>query len=112
MNDIFKYTECAVTVCDTECVIVYQNEKSVAVNGDMRGRCMLSCHNDRSRGIIARILSEGTPNSYTISKKGQRKLIHQTPWYKDAADGSGKIVAGIIELSIVIPEQMPHYDRG
>ena len=64
------------------------------------------------RGSDARILTEGITNSYTISKKGQRKLIHQTPWYKDAADGSGKTVAGIIELSIVIPEQMPHYDRG
>ena len=85
MEDYFKNVECAVTVCDTECVIVYQNEKSVAVNGDMRGRCMLGCHNDRSRGIIARILTEGITNSYTISKKGQRKLIHQTPWYKDAA---------------------------
>ena len=41
MNDFFKYVEPAVTVCDTECVIVYQNEKSVAVNGDMRGKCML-----------------------------------------------------------------------
>ena len=111
MNDFFKYVELAVTVCDTECVIVYQNEKSVAVNGDMRGKCMLGCHNDRSRGIIARILSEGATNSYTISKKGQRKLIHQTP-YKDAADGSGRTVAGIVELSVVIPEEMPHYDRG
>lgn len=112
MNDFFKYVEPAVTVCDTECVIVYQNEKSVAVNGDMRGKCMLGCHNDRSRGIIARILSEGVSNSYTISKKGQRKLIHQTPWYQDAADGSGRTVAGIVELSVVIPEEMPHYDRG
>ena len=112
MNDFFKYVEPAVTVCDTECVIVYQNEKSVAVNGDMRGKCMLGCHNDRSRGIIARILSEGATNSYTISKKGQRKLIHQTPWYKDAAYGSGRTVAGIVELSVVIPEEMPHYDRG
>ena len=82
MNDFFKYVEPAVTVCDTECVIVYQNEKSVAVNGDMRGKCMLGCHND------------------------------QTPWYKDAADGSGRTVAGIVELSVVIPEEMPHYDRG
>ncbi len=112
MNDFFKYVECAVTVCDTECVIVYQNEKSVAVNGDMRGKCMLGCHNERSRGIIARILSEGATNSYTISKKGQRKFIHQTPWYKDAADGSGRTVSGIVELSVVIPEEMPHYDRG
>ena len=52
MNDFFKYVEPAVTVCDTECVIVYQNEKSVAVNGDMRGKCMLGCHNDRSRGPL------------------------------------------------------------
>ena len=67
---------------------------------------MLGCHNDRSRGIISRILEEGMTNSYTISKKGQRKLIHQTPWYRDGR------IAGIIELSIVIPDQMPHYDRG
>ena len=78
MEDVFKYVECAVTVCDTECVIVYQNEKSVAVNGDMRGKCMLGCHNDRSRGIIARILSEGATNSYTISKKGDNSRYHRT----------------------------------
>ncbi len=112
MEDYFKNIECAVTVCDTERVIIYQNEKSLAVNGDMCGRNMLGCHNDRSRGIISRIITEGVSNSYTISKKGQRKLIHQTPWYKDAADGSGRTVAGIIEFSIVIPERMPHYDRG
>ena len=74
MEDFFKYVECAVTVCDTECVIVYQNKRSVAVNGDMRGKCMLGCHNDRSRGIIARILSEGATNSYTISKKRDTPL--------------------------------------
>ena len=111
-EDFFRSTGCAVTVCDTECNIVYQNDRSLDVNGDMRGRCMLGCHNDRSRGIISRILEEGMTNSYTISKKGQRKLIHQTPWYKDAADGSGRTVAGIVELSVVIPEEMPHYDRG
>ena len=105
-EDFFRSTGCAVTVCDTECNIVYQNDRSLDVNGDMRGRCMLGCHNDRSRGIIARILEEGMTNSYTISKKGQRKLIHQTPWYRDGR------IAGIIELSIVIPDQMPHYDRG
>lgn len=106
IEDYFSSTDCAITVCDTGCNIVYQNDRSVAVNGDMRGRCMLGCHNDRSRAIITRILSEGISNSYTISKKGQRKLIHQTPWYQE-----GK-VAGIIEFSIVIPAEMPHYDRG
>lgn len=104
--DFFKGTGCAVTVCDTECNIVYQNDRSVEVNGDMRGKNMLGCHNERSKSIINRILTEGMSNSYTISKKGQKKIIHQTPWYNE-----GKI-AGIVELSIVIPEEMPHYNRG
>ncbi|HIZ87917.1 MAG TPA: PAS sensor protein [Candidatus Coprenecus pullistercoris] len=106
IEDFFKGTGCAVTVCDTECNIVYQNDRSVAVNGDMRGRNMMPCHNERSQSIIRSILTEGISNSYTISKKGQRKLIHQTPWLHDGR------IAGIIELSIVIPEQMPHYNRG
>ena len=72
MEDFFKYVECAVTVCDTECVIVYQNEKSVAVNGDMLGKCMFGCHNDRSRGIITRILSEGVTNSSTRHRGTKR----------------------------------------
>ena len=69
MNDFFKYVECAVTVCDTECVIVYQNEKSVAVNGDMRGKCMLGCHNERSRGIIARITPSARKASASSSTR-------------------------------------------
>lgn len=106
IQDFFKSTGCAVTICDTECNIIYQNDRSVEVNGDMRGKNMLGCHNERSRSIINRILTEGLSNSYTISKKGQKKIIHQTPWYNE-----GKI-AGIVELSIVIPEEMPHYNRG
>lgn len=106
IQDFFKSTGCAVTICDTECNIIYQNDRSVEVNGDMRGKNMLGCHNERSRSIINRILTEGLSNSYTISKKGQKKIIHQTPWFNE-----GKI-AGIVELSIVIPEEMPHYDRG
>ncbi|MBR5611017.1 MAG: hypothetical protein IKW65_05805 [Bacteroidales bacterium] len=41
----------------------------------------------------------------TISKKGLRKMIYQTVWRQD-----GK-VAGLVEFSIVLPEEMPHYDR-
>ncbi len=98
--------ESAITVCDTEGIVLYQNEKSVAVNGDVRGRNLFPCHNEKSQEIIRRLLSEGSSNSYTISKKGQKKLIHQAPWYQD-----GK-VAGLVEFSIVIPEEMPHYVRG
>ena len=58
--------DCAVTVCDTQGVVVYQNARSRAVNGDVRGRSMLPCHSERSRAIIARLLETGGKNVYTI----------------------------------------------
>ena len=41
-------TNCAVTVCDTEGVVIYQNKQSISVNGEYRGKSMLPCHNERS----------------------------------------------------------------
>ena len=96
---------CAITVADREGVVLYQNERSVAVNGDVRGRSMLPCHSERSRAIIDRLIREGANNAYTISKRGLRKLINQTPWYE------GGDVAGLVEFSLEIPEDMPHYVR-
>lgn len=58
-------------------------------------------------GIIARILEKGDTNAYTIEKKGIRKMIYQTAWRRE--DGT---VGGIIELSMPIPAEMPHYVRG
>ena len=95
-------TNCAVTVCDTEGVVIYQNKQSISVNGEYRGKSMLPCHNERSKGIIARILEKGDTNAYTIEKKGIRKMIYQTAWRRE--DGT---VGGIIELSMPIPAEMP-----
>ena len=69
-------TNCAVTVCDTEGVVIYQNKQSISVNGEYRGKSMLPCHNERSKGIIARILEKGDTNAYTIEKKGIRNDFH------------------------------------
>ena len=51
-------------------------------------------------------MEEGGVNCYTIQKEGQRKMIYQTAWRDD--DGA---VAGLVEISMVIPEEMPHYIR-
>lgn len=96
---------CAVTVCDTEGIVLYQNTRSQQVNGDVRGRSLIPCHNERSRRIIERLITEDTNNVYTIEKRGIRKLIYQTPWHRD-----GK-VGGLVEFSLEIPTQMPHYVR-
>lgn len=99
-------TDCAVTVCDREGTVLYQNESSREVNGDVHGRSLMPCHNDRSRGIIRRLLDQGGTNVYTIEKRGKRKLIYQTVW---RAAGE---VRGLVEFSMEVPDEIPHYVRS
>lgn len=104
-----KEMNCAVTVCDAEGVIIYMNDKSRETykkEGDLIGKNLFACHSERSREIIRHLLSTGGSNSYTIEKQGLHKVIYQTAWKKD-----GK-VAGIVEISMVTPADMPHYVRG
>lgn len=100
---------CAVTVCDTSGVVVYMNRRSRETfnkNGaSMVGQSMIPCHNEHSQAKIREMLAEDTTNCYTIDKNGVKKLIYQTPWKED-----GK-VCGLVEISIVLPAEMPHYIR-
>ena len=100
---------CAVTVCDTEGKILFMNEKSrqtFAKRGDLIGKNLKDCHNEHSWEIIQELLSTGGSNTYTIEKNGIKKMIYQTAWFK------GGIVAGLVEISMEIPADMPHYIRG
>ena len=86
--------------------VLYQNARSAAVNGDVRGRSLIPCHNERSRAVIRRLLEEGGRNIYTIEKRGVRKLIYQTVWRREGRIG------GLVEFSLEIPAELPHYVRG
>ncbi len=102
---------CAVTVADADCKIIYMNERSrrtFAARGgaDLIGHNLMDYHNERSQGIIRRLLDEGGTNAYTIEKAGVRKMIYQTAW----RDDEGR-VAGLVEISMEIPEAVPHYVR-
>jgi len=44
-------------------------------------------------------------NIYTLEKDGIKKLIYQAPWYE------GGEYAGVVELSVEIPFEMPHFVR-
>ena len=102
--------EGAVTVCDTEGTVIYMNKRSrETFNKDgqtMVGKNLMPCHNERSQAIIREMLQNDRPHCYTITKRSQRKLIFQTPWRQDGE------VCGLVEFSFVLPEEMPHYDRG
>ncbi|MEG0500533.1 MAG: PAS domain-containing protein [Rikenellaceae bacterium] len=107
--DWAKELPCGVTVCDKEAKIIYINDraaKTFAKYGDsLTGHSLYEFHGERAAGMINQMLTTGSTNSYTIEKEGQKKLIHQMPWYNDG------IVAGLVELSLVIPFEMPHFIR-
>ncbi len=108
-KDYLKGLNLAITISAKDGEVLYQNDESITVNGDVRGRNMMGCHNERSQQIIRHLIDDAATNVYTISKKGKKKLIYQTPWYEDDAK---QIVGGLIEFSMVLPDEMPHYDRG
>ncbi len=98
----------AVTVCDADGVILFMNSRArqtFARHGDLIGKNLFECHSENSRMKIRHMLATGESNAYTISKEGQRKMIYQTPWRREG------VIAGMVEISMVIPEEMPHYIR-
>jgi transcriptional regulator with PAS, ATPase and Fis domain len=100
----------AITICDARGIILALNDKAaqgfVSDGGqDLVGKQVLDCHPEPSRSKLRAMLEMRNPNVYTIEKRGVKKLIYQTPWYRDGQ------YAGFVELSLEIPAQMPHFMR-
>ena len=108
----FEKLNTAVTVCDREGKILYMNEKSKKTFARYGGEKLIGqnlsvCHPARATDKLNEMILNGTSNSYTIEKLGVKKLIHQTPWYQE--DGS---IGGLVEYSIELPAEMPHFVRS
>ena len=100
----------AITVCDADGVILEMNDKAARTfekdgGANLVGRNMLDCHPEPTRGKAERLLAAREKNVYTIEKNGIKKLIYQSPWYKD-----GKY-SGFVEVSLEIPFELPHFIR-
>jgi transcriptional regulator with PAS, ATPase and Fis domain len=101
----------AITVCDVEGIILEMNDKAAKTfesDGGYRliGSNMLDCHPDPARKKAERQLAARIKNVYTIEKNGIKKLIYQSPWYKEGE------YAGFVEISLEIPLEMPHFIRS
>lgn len=101
----------AVTVCDTAGIILEMNARAAMTfeeDGGMRliGSNLLDCHPEPAKSKLQAILSEGRKNVYTIDKNGVKKFIYQSPWYRNG------VYAGLVELSLEIPSELPHFVRG
>jgi|SRR5665648_38445 len=100
----------AITVCDREGIVVYMNDRSkqqFAKSGEesLLGNSLIDCHPEPARTFLKKMLAEPIPNSYTIEKRGIRKMIHQTPWMQDGEFN------GVVEISFEIPMELVHHKR-
>ncbi|MDR3725591.1 MAG: PAS domain-containing protein [Terracidiphilus sp.] len=101
----------AVTVCDRDGVILAMNDKSARTfEGDggaaLIGSSLFGCHPEPALTKVQEMLATGRANTYTIEKKGIKKLIYQSPWYEKG------VYSGFVELSLEIPFEIPHFVRG
>ena len=101
---------CAITVCDVAGRILEMNAKAGATFQNRGGKALIGkdlfdCHQESSRQKIREILERERPNCYTIEKEGMKKLIYQSPWYRDGT------LQGLVEISIPLPAELPHFVR-
>lgn len=102
-TDYYEKTAFPVTICNEEGIIIYMNvasQNNFAKRGgkDLIGKSLFDCHNENSGRIIRELIENDKTNTYFLEKDGVKRLIHQTPWYKDEK------VAGLIELIIPVQE--------
>ena len=104
--------EAAITLCNLEGIIVYMNEKSRKAftkyddTGVAVGSSLIECHPEPSRSKLLSMLQVPQTNVYTIEKRGIKKMIRQSPWYKDG------VFSGVTEMSFELPTEMPHHIRA
>jgi transcriptional regulator with PAS, ATPase and Fis domain len=102
----------AVTVCDPNGIVLEMNDQAARTfekDGGyaLVGQNMFECHSSNSQQTLRTLMEQQQANVYTIEKNGVKKLIYQTPWYDE--DGA---YGGFVEVSLVLPENMPHFIRG
>ncbi len=110
-NEWVKEFPAAVTVCDKDGILLEMNDKAAKSFDEDGGRKLLGsnvldCHPEPPRTQTEELLTTQRKNVYTIEKNGVKKLIYQSPWYKNGE------FAGFVEISLEIPFELPHFIRS
>ena len=110
-HEWIKEFPAAVTVCDTEGILLEMNDKAAKTfekDGGRKliGANLLDCHPDPANTKVELLPAAREKNVYTIEKNGIKKLIYQSPWYRNGE------YAGFVEISLEIPFEIPHFIRS
>lgn len=106
-----KELRAAITVCDRDGMALEMNDRAaVTFEKDggraLIGKSLLDCHPERARALFEGLLQSAETNVYTIEKDGVKKLIYQAPWFVEGE------FRGVVELSLPVPFEIPHFVRG
>ena len=111
MPDWVKDFPASITVIDADGTILEMNEKARATyatdgGADLIGKSIYHCHNPQSEQRIREMIAAGANHVYTIEKNGRKILIYQQAWLCDGEP------AGVVEIALELPENIPHRVRS
>ena len=106
----FKHFPGAITVTDENAIIIEMNDAAAEAHKEeggyaLMGQSTIDCHPKSLQEKVRHIYDSQQLNVYSIQKNGKEKLIYQTPYFKDG------IFAGVVEMSLPMPDNVPHFDR-
>jgi hypothetical protein len=101
----------AITICNADGIILEMNDKAIETfkkegGADLIGKNLFDCHPEPARSKLCELMRAQKSNCYTIEKNGIKKMIYQSPWYENGG------YCGLVELSLEIPVEMPHFIRS
>lgn len=70
MNNPFIEYQCvSITICDTEAIVVYQNDISKKTFGSVVGRSLFDCHPPKAAEKIRHLLANDVPTLIPSAKR-------------------------------------------
>lgn len=107
----FDHFEGGITVCDPTGIIIYMNDKACEMwtkdgGKELLGKNLLGCHPEPSKTMLKEMLKQPGSHTYTTEKNGLKKLIYQAPVYDE-----NNCFAGLVEMIVELPPDMPHFVR-
>lgn len=99
-----------VMVCDPTGIILEMNAHAgelFAEDGGigLLGENVLDCHPAPAAEKLERMLHDQAANAYFNTEDDEKRFFFQSPWYLSGA------YAGFVEISFVVPEEIPHFIR-
>ena len=100
----------AIIVTDENGIIIEMNNVSIENyrkdgGAGLIGKNLFDCHKEPTLSKVKDLYKTQSLNVYTVTKNGKKKMIYQAPYFVN-----GKF-SGMVEISLPLPDDMPHYDR-